>query len=87
MTAGKILFFGRIADAAGAPEWPMPDFSGSVDEATFIALITTKRPDLAEALCDRSIRICVNQDLHPASSHLAITKEDEVAFLSPMSGG
>lgn len=87
MAAGKILFFGQIADRAGAQEWPMPDFDGSLDEASFIAMITAGRPDLTDALQDRSIRICINQELHPASARLAISKDNEVAFLSPMSGG
>lgn len=87
MASGKILFFGQIADMAGAPEWPMPEFEGSLGETDFIAMITVDRPDLKEALQARSIRVCVNQNLHPSSAKLAISRNDEVAFLSPMSGG
>jgi len=87
MARGKILFFGKLADLAGAAEWPMPSFDSSIDEASFVSMITRDRPELEVALLETSNRVCVNQTLLPPSVEVRITEQDEVAFLPPMSGG
>lgn len=87
MAKGKILFFGKLADIAGASEWSMPDFDGVVPEAKFVEQICETRPDLATILAEPQNRICVNQELCPTGSEVWITSDSEVAFIPPMSGG
>ena len=87
MAKGKILFFGKLSDIAGASEWPMPKFEGCLDQAAFLELVCKGRPQLAEILAEPQNRICVNQDLHPDSAVPEISCDDEVAFIPPMSGG
>ena len=87
MAGGRILFFGKLSDLSGDSEWPMPEFAGTMDEAGFIDLIAGTMPELARALREPSVRICVNQAIVPASEKIAVTSSDEVAFLPPMSGG
>lgn len=87
MSQGKILFFGKLADIAGADEWPMPDLTAPLPASQFIAHITSNHPELAKALGEASNRLCLNQSMIPASQDPDITATDEVAFLPPMSGG
>lgn len=87
MASGKILFFGKLADVAGAAEWPMPMFDEDIDDATLISMISIGRPELEAALLEPSNRICVNQILLPPAAEIRLTQADEVAFLPPMSGG
>lgn len=87
MSSGKILFFGKLADIAGADEWVMPSLSAPLPASQFIAQITTGHPELAKALADTSNRLCLNQSMIPTSEDPDISPQDEVAFLPPMSGG
>mgnify|MGYP003119435035 FL=1 len=87
MAKGKILFFGKLSDLAGANEWPMPEFDGDLPATRFIAHICQTRPNLAAVLSEQQNRICVNHEIHPAAATLRISSEDEVAFIPPMSGG
>lgn len=87
MPAGKILFFGKLADVSGASEWDMPAFDTPMSSDDFIAMITSGNANLAEALKAPSNRLCVNQVLVPPSETVTISPSDEVAFMPPMSGG
>ena len=87
MAKGKILFFGKLSDMAGASEWPMPEFDGHLSPTSFIAHICQARPDLASVLSEQQNRICVNHEIYPAGAVIQISSDDEVAFIPPMSGG
>ncbi|MEZ5946713.1 MAG: MoaD/ThiS family protein [Hyphomonas sp.] len=85
--AGKLLFFGKLADLSGTAEWPMPAFDGTLDRAALIARIAGTAPDLAGALAAPTVRLCINQEILAPGDAVAISPGDEVAFLPPMSGG
>ncbi len=81
------MFFGRLSDAAGTKERPMPQFEGSIGADQLIELIATGSPGLAEMLRAPSVRICVNLVIQPRSGQVLVNAGDEIAFLPPMSGG
>ena len=77
----KIIFLGRLADAAGARE-------RTVDLPRGIADVDALRGWLGEdipELLDASVRIIVNDTL--ATRGQALAPSDEVAFFPPVSGG
>lgn len=77
----KIIFLGRLADAAGARE-------RTVDLPPGIADIDALRGWLGEdipELLDASVRMIVNDTLATPDQPLA--PSDEVAFFPPVSGG
>ena len=76
----KLVFLGRLEDAAGAPELmaaPVPDLE---------ALIAALDPELARELRGPRVRIAVNGALVADRAH-PLEDGDEVAFLPPVSGG
>lgn len=81
----RILFFGRIGDLAGCREMhcEMPA------EVTTLAALRTwlieREPMLAEGILSPSIRVAVNQAFTPHDA--PIQDPDEIAFMSPLSGG
>lgn len=77
----KILFLGRLADAAGERE-------RSLDLPYDIADVEALRGWLGEqvpALLDPTVRVIVNNVL--AHRGQAVAADDEVAFFPPVSGG
>lgn len=77
----KIIFLGRLADAAGARE-------RTVDLRRGIADIDALRGWLGEdipELLDASVRMIINDTLATPDQPLA--PSDEVAFFPPVSGG
>lgn len=87
MASGKVLYFGRLSDAAGGMEAPMPAFEGAVNAEALIDLLDAATPGLAAALRAPEVRICVNLVIQPKQARIDIHPGDEVAFLPPMSGG
>ena len=77
----KILFLGRLADAAGERERMIEPPPGLTDVDALRAWLGK---DMS-ALLDPSVRMIVNDVL--AHSGQAITATDEVAFFPPVSGG
>jgi molybdopterin converting factor subunit 1 len=77
----QLLFFGRLRDAVGtgALTASLPDHVR--DTKALRAWMGAEHP----ALLDPSVRIAVNAELRPGDA--AVTDEDEIAFLPPMSGG
>ena len=73
----KVLFLGRLQDAAGEGE-RVVDFRADV-----AALIDSFEAELAEALRSDKVRVAVNG----AIGATALSEGDEVAFLPPVSGG
>ena len=79
--AVKIVFLGKLADLAGAPE---REIGGPLDWA---GLLSALEPALAEAVGGHKIRIALNGALLADKSALAAADGDEVALLPPVSGG
>jgi molybdopterin synthase sulfur carrier subunit len=77
----KLLFLGRLEDAASGPERAVP-FVPTLD-----ALLAGLEPDLAEALRGPRIRLARNGALVADSAGLMLADGDELAFLPPVSGG
>ena len=77
----KIVFLGRLADAAGHREFEFALPPGITDTTALRDLLGKDIP----ALVDPSVRIIVNdvvaRDGHP------LAPGDEVAFFPPVSGG
>lgn len=77
----KLVFLGRLEDAAGAPER---------DVATVPSLaevLAALEAELAEALQGTRIKLAVNGTLAQDRDTLVLADGDELAFLPPVSGG
>ena len=77
----KLLFLGRLEDAANGPERSVP-LAPTID-----ALLAGLEPDLAEALRGPRIRLAHNGALVVDPAGLVLADGDELAFLPPVSGG
>ncbi len=83
--SARILFFGRLADFAGARERAF-----AVDAPISIAALTEElsagAPELGAALAAPSVRVAINQTIVRGRDAL-VSAGDEIAFLPPVSGG
>lgn len=77
----KLVFLGRLEDAAGAAgrEVPVAD--------TLDAVLAALEPELAAALQGERVRLAVNGALIANRAGLVLADGDELAFLPPVSGG
>lgn len=88
-----ILFFGKLAEIAeqniGNSElkFELPDGKNSIILADLRKAITKNAPDLFEELNKTSNLCALNQELCQDNQNAAIKNGDEVAFMSPLSGG
>ena len=73
----RVLFLGRLRDAAGDAEREV------MAQPNVAALIAGFEPELAEALGSDKVRFAVNGVVGAT----ALADGDEVAFLPPVSGG
>ncbi len=76
----KLVFLGRLADLAGAPE-----LAGAAGDWT--ALLAALPPALGEASAEPRVRVALNGALLADKTVLVAADGDEVAFLPPVSGG
>ncbi|BBC72280.1 molybdopterin synthase sulfur carrier subunit [Altererythrobacter sp. B11] len=79
--AVKLVFLGKLADLAGAPEKDVP---APLDWAGLQAALPAA---LGEAAAGEKVRLAVNGLLLADKSALAAGEGDEVALLPPVSGG
>lgn len=79
MTA-RLVFLGRLADLADAPEL-------AVEPGPLPELLAGLPPALAITLLDERVRIAINGALVNQPEALMVEPGDEVAFLPPVSGG
>lgn len=82
----KLLFLGRLEDAAGISEMHVPLIGATALEV----LIGQLPAQLAAALGEPRIRLAINGELVGAcreAGALTISDGDELAFLPPVSGG
>ena len=77
----RLVFLGRLADAAGTPEREV------APAATLAEVLAALEPALAEALAAGNVRIAVNGTLVADRAALILADGDELAFLPPVSGG
>ena len=77
----KLVFLGRLADAAGAGEREVAAVP------SIAALVAGLEPDLSAALAGPKVRIAVNGKLVADRAMFTLRDGDEVAFLPPVSGG
>ena len=77
----KLVFLGRLADAAGEGEREVPHVP------SIAALLAGLEPDLSASLGGSKVRIAVNGDLVADRALFTLRDGDEVAFLPPVSGG
>lgn len=80
----RILFFGRLRDAAGGGE-RLARLAPGLSIDALIDEITGVDTALAAALRDPSVNIAVDQRLVPRSTIIDAARE--IAFLPPYSGG
>lgn len=85
LTTGQVLLFGRLKDAFGADRIPLP--AGAATAAGLRTALAAERPDLADMLVGRAIRIAVNQEIVADEVSTAISPTDEIALMPPLSGG
>ena len=77
----RLVFLGRLGDAAGAAEREVAPV------ATLAEVLAALEPALAEALAAGNVRIAVNGVLVADRAAAALADGDELAFLPPVSGG
>lgn len=81
----RLLFFGRLADAAGGRERAL-DLAAPTSIARLIEALGAGAPELAAALAAPSVRVAINQAIVRGRDAVA-APGDEIAFLPPVSGG
>ena len=81
----KLVFLGKLADLAGAPEMDVAaPPSGSLD---WDGLLRALHGALGSAVREPRIRLAVNGKVLTDKTALAAAEGDEVALLPPVSGG
>jgi sulfur-carrier protein len=76
----KLVFLGRLEDRAGMAEMTVP--AGALSD-----ILTTLDPALALDLLGERVRMALNGELVPDNRAVALSEDDELAFLPPVSGG
>lgn len=77
----KLVFLGKLADLAGAPE---KDVVGPLD---WQGLLNALPGPLGEATRGEKVRLALNGVVLAEKSALAAVNGDEIALLPPVSGG
>lgn len=77
----KLVFLGRLADAAGGGEREIETVSSIAE------VLAGLEPDLAAALNSTKVKLAVNGKLVRDRAVLMLRDGDELAFLPPVSGG
>lgn len=77
----KLVFLGRLSDAAGCAERDVPAVP------SIAALIAGLEPELSSILGGPKVKIAVNGKIVADRAIFTLRDGDEVAFLPPVSGG
>jgi len=77
----RLVFLGRLEDAAGGGERDIPAVSSLAE------VLAGLEPELAAALNSSKVRLAVNGKLVADRGALMLRDGDELAFLPPVSGG
>lgn len=78
-----ILFFGRLGDAASNMSCPCPE--GVTDTDSLRVWLSKNNEALALELAKAGNRIAVNKTI--ITQNTPLSDSDEVAYMSPLSGG
>lgn len=79
----KILFFGRLSELSRPLDIDLP---AGIETTDALKLwLSQTYPNLKTALAQSGIRVAVNK--HMATTIMPIANADEIAFMSPLSGG
>jgi molybdopterin synthase sulfur carrier subunit len=81
----RILFFGRLRDVAGQAEMICDPPREAASVAALRDWLAARDPLLGEALAGAGVRVAVNQQFCSLDTSLA--DAEEIAFMSPLSGG
>ena len=81
----RLLFFGKLADAALTREMAWPLGAEPLSVSALIEAIGEKDAALGEALSAPSVRCAVNEAI--VDREAPVADGDEIAFLPPVSGG
>ncbi len=81
----RLLFFGRLRDAAGAGELEIALPRGVATVADICWWLASSDPQLGAVLNEPGIRFAVDQKF--ANAHAPVIGAREIAFMSPLSGG
>jgi molybdopterin synthase sulfur carrier subunit len=81
----RILFFGRLREAAGCAEVSATLPAGVLDQTALAAFIAKDDEALRAALSASSVRLAVDDEILPSQSQIVDARE--IAFLPPFSGG
>ncbi|MCW1382580.1 MoaD/ThiS family protein [Novosphingobium sp. KCTC 2891] len=76
----RLVFLGRLEDAAGAPE-------RVVEPGPLADVLARLDPALAIELLGERVRMALNGRLLSESGDVVLAEGDELAFLPPVSGG
>jgi len=79
--AVKLVFLGRLADLAGAPEL---ELEGPLD---WSGLVGHLPGPLGEAVAGERVKLALNGKVLPDKTALSARNGDEIALLPPVSGG
>lgn len=85
--AGRVLFFGKLRDIAGAAELALPAAAAGQRLSTLAALLTGDNPGLRQALAQPSVRVALNMEIVARDTDPLLPPGSEVAYMPPMSGG
>lgn len=82
----RILYFGKLRDAAGrvGDDAPLPETITTAGE--LIAWIGVREPELAAALSAPTVRVAIDREIAPGPN-ARVAGAGEIAFMPPMSGG
>ena len=81
----RVLFFGKLADLAGQREYQLARPESVATVADLSRYLGGEFERLTGELDKSSVRYVVNEEICPAT--MAVSEDDEVAFLPPVSGG
>lgn len=80
----KVLFFGRLGERLGRErEFDLPD--GDCTVAELRRRLAALDADLADALGDHDVRVCIDGAIVPETA--VVRPIAEIAFIPPLSGG
>lgn len=84
----KVVYLGKLADAAGSMESEFASPSGDLGWPDILALLDDQVcHGLADAVSDQRVKVALNGQVLSDRERLVVRDGDEVAFLPPVSGG
>lgn len=79
----KVLFFGKLSDAGSPMDMALPD--GVSTTADLTLWLGNQNEALKDALDSPGVFMAVNQEIVRQDTH--ISDDDEIAYMSALSGG